>query len=98
VNLRAIVAHSVTGAERHAKVSDLSLSGVSLTLPGALTPGDRVTVSFMAPSLWDPLALPARVAWQRPAREPGLVTAGLAFEPRDASALFALFELVSTVA
>jgi hypothetical protein len=97
VKVRAVVARPKAAWQRDATVHDLSLGGASLTLPGSLALGDEVVVSFFAPSLWDPLALPARVAWVRVTPEGG-VTAGLAFEPRDPSAVFALFELVSTVA
>jgi PilZ domain len=93
-----VVARPKAAWQRDATVHDLSLGGASLTLSGSLTLGDEVVVSFFAPSLWDPLALPARVAWVTAAKEVGGVTAGLAFEPRDPAAVFALFELVSTVA
>jgi PilZ domain-containing protein len=99
VKVRAVVARPKAAWQKDATVHDLSLGGVSLTLSGSsLALGDEVVVSFFAPSLWDPLALPARVAWVRATHEGGVLTVGLAFEPRDPSAVFALFELVSTVA
>lgn len=97
VKLRAMIEPAASGGQRDASVHDLGLGGASVTLPGTLQPGDRVVVSFYAASLWDPLALPARVVWVRPAREGAVVTAGLAFEPKDPAAVFALFELVSSV-
>jgi hypothetical protein len=54
-------------------------------------------VSFLAPSLWDPLALPARVAWVKASSASQLARAGLAFEPKDPLGVFALFELVSSL-
>jgi hypothetical protein len=60
--------------------------------------GDRITVSFLAPTLWDPLALPARVAWVREGTPTEALAAGLAFEATDPESIFALFELVSTLA
>jgi hypothetical protein len=98
VKLRALIAQPVTGWQRDASVHELSLGGASITLPGRVEPGDQIVVSFFAPSLWDPLALPARVVWVRAAEKGGVVTAGLAFEPKDPAAMFALFELVSAVA
>jgi hypothetical protein len=98
VRLRAVVAQKDTGWRKDAHVHDLSLGGTSLTLSDPLRVGDRVTVSFLAPSLWDPLALPARVAWVRHAPPPESMAAGLAFEPTDPASVFALFELVSTLA
>ena len=92
-----MVAQPVTGWQRDASVHELSLGGASITLPGRVEPGDQIVVSFFAPSLWDPLALPARVVWVR-AAEQGVVTVGLAFEPKDPAAVFTLFELVSNVA
>jgi hypothetical protein len=78
-------------------VRDLSLGGAGVSLPEILPAGDRVVVSFLAPNLWDPLAIPARVAWVRAATQREPVTAGLAFEPKDPLSVFALFELLSTL-
>jgi hypothetical protein len=98
VKLRAMVAQPSIGWQADASVHDLCLGGAGVTLNGALSLGDRVVVSFFAPSLWDPLALPARVAWVKTIRERGTIAAGLAFEPTDPAAVFALFELLTTVA
>ncbi len=98
VRLRAVVARPDIGWRKDAHVHDLSLGGVSLTLAESLHVGDRVVVSFLAPTLWDPLALPARVAWVRQGAPADPVAAGLAFEPADAASVLALFELVSTLA
>jgi hypothetical protein len=98
VRLRAVVARPDTKWQRDAHVHDLSLGGASLSLGDSLHVGDCVTVSFLAPSLWDPLVLPARIAWVRPATSTDPVTAGLSFEPGDPASVFALFELVSTLA
>jgi hypothetical protein len=78
-------------------VRDLSLGGAGVSLLEVLPQADRVVVSFLAPSLWDPLAIPARVAWVNPANANELLTAGLAFEPKDPLSVFALFELISTL-
>jgi hypothetical protein len=98
VRLHAVVARPDTGWRRDAHVHDLSLGGAQVSLTDPLRVGDRVTVSFLAPSLWDPLALPARVAWVRQTAPTDAVAAGLAFEPADAASVLALFELVSTLA
>ena len=97
MKLRAVIAQPATGWQRDATVHDLCLGGASMTLQGKLEPGDKVVISFFAASLWDPLALPARVVWVRPGKE-GAGMAGMAFEPDDPAAVFALFELVTTVA
>ncbi len=98
LRLRAVVTHAREGWQREAQVVNLGLGGACVKLEGPLVSGDRVSISFLAPSLWDPLALPARVAWAAgPShRDPSL--AGLSFEPPDAAAVYALFELVATLA
>jgi hypothetical protein len=93
-----VLARQDVGWRRDAQVQDLSLGGASLTLTDTLRVGDSLTVSFLAPTLWDPLALSARVAWVRQAAPTESFAAGLAFEPADPESLFALFELVSTLA
>jgi hypothetical protein len=92
VRLRVVVWHPRAGWQREAEVSDLSVGGACLLAKDALAVGDRVTLSFVAPTLWDPLAIQGKVAWVRASR------AGVAFEARDPSALFALFELMGSLA
>ncbi len=76
---------------------DLGMGGARILVDGSLSAGEEVAISFLAPSLWDPLALLARVAWVKPGERDGQTLAGLAFEPRDVMGVFALFELVSTL-
>jgi hypothetical protein len=97
-----VVTHVDTGWQRQARVEDLGLGGARVTLDESVHPGDIVTLSFMAPTLWDPLLLRARVAWARPVPGRGadgrLLVAGVAFEHRSAAGVFALFELVAAMA
>ncbi len=79
-------------------MSDLSVGGACLLTREALSEGDRVTLSFVAPTLWDPLAIQGKVAWVGPATRAEPPRAGVAFEARDPSALFALFELMGSLA
>ena len=60
-----------------------------------LATGDAVTLSFTAPTLWDPLVLRAHVAWHGQGDLPNRV--GLAFEHRSPEAVFALYELIVTL-
>jgi hypothetical protein len=60
-----------------------------------VAPGDPVTLSFTAPTLWDPLVLRARVAWVDAEALPRRV--GLAFEHKGPEAVFALYELIVTL-
>ncbi|HEX4048367.1 MAG TPA: PilZ domain-containing protein [Elusimicrobiota bacterium] len=104
VRLRALLTHVQAGWQRYVPIDNLGLGGAGTRIAvgdGAVTglplaAGDAVTLSFTAPSLWDPLVLRARVAWvSRDAQ--GRV--GLAFEHRpDAhEAVFALYELIVTL-
>jgi hypothetical protein len=98
VRLRVVVWHPRAGWQREADVSDLSVGGACLLAKDALSVGDRVTLSFVAPTLWDPLAIQGRVAWVEAPTRPETSRAGVAFEARDPAALFALFELMGSLA
>lgn len=96
VRLRALVTHIEAGWQRHGWVADLGLGGACIVVDAALYANERVSLSFVAPTLWDPLVVRGRVAWTADAgRE---TRAGLAFEHKSAAAVFALFELVATMA
>ncbi len=74
--------------------------GGSHRIDQALALGDAITLSFTAPTLWDPLVLRAHVAWSaRPAPAPatGPRAAGVAFEHKATDAIFALYELIVTL-
>ncbi len=100
------IAHPVAGWRQEAQVHDIGLGGAGLEITAAtVRPSDRVLLSFIAPTLWDPLEIPARVAWLRAAprhRMPGapfsdgeFLRLGVAFEIDDPTKMLALFELVS---
>ena len=97
VRLRVVVWHPRAGWQREAEVTNLGFGGTCVWLTEPLAVGDKVTVSFVAPTLWDPLALPGRVAWVGPATRIETGRAGVAFEPKDPAAVFALFELMGTL-
>jgi hypothetical protein len=96
VHLRAMLTRPDTAWQKDATVRDLSLGGARLVMSEPMTAGDRLVISFLAPSLWDPLAIPARVAWVMPGSDER-PTLGVAFEPKEPSGVFALFELVLTL-
>lgn len=102
MRLRAALTHPVAGWRREVLVEDLGLGGARLAVgdplvEGPLAVGDRLTIWLVAPSLWDPLAITARVAWIHGAPgEPG--HAGLAFEHRDPQGTLALFDLLGSLA
>jgi hypothetical protein len=96
VRLRALVTHVGIGWQRQAQVVDLGLGGACFVIDEPLEPGEIVTLSFVAPTLWDPLVLRARVAWTAQ-EEARMRRAGVAFEHKSATAVLALFELVATI-
>jgi Tfp pilus assembly protein PilZ len=95
VRLRALVTHVQAGWQRYAPVENVGLGGARVFIEERLATGDSVTLSFTAPTLWDPLVLRARVAWVAPGGLPCQV--GLAFEHKNAEAVFALYELIVTL-
>jgi hypothetical protein len=103
VRLRALLTHVQAGWQRQVAVENLSLGGARVLVEDPLAPGDAVTVSFTAPTLWDPLVLRSRVAWVGALAAVGAVAAsavrpaGLAFEHKSADAVFALYELIATL-
>jgi hypothetical protein len=90
--------------ERTATTFDLHIAGAGVELEEALTPGERVTALFSAPTLWDPLVITATVAWAESPRptsgrdalgRPRVVArAGLAFEYAAPEAAIAMFEML----
>jgi hypothetical protein len=95
--LRALVTHVADGWQRQAEVVNIGLGGACIVVDEVLEPEDTVSLSFTAPTLWDPLVLRARVAWIAPARLHEPSRAGIAFEHKSAAVALALFELVNTI-
>jgi hypothetical protein len=95
LRLRALVTHVSAGWQRHAPVENIGLGGARVLVDEHLAVGDAVTLSFTAPSLWDPLVLRARIAWVAPGDPP--TRAGMAFEHKSVEAVFALYELIVTL-
>jgi len=90
-----MVTHLQAGWQHLAAVENIGLGGARIKVENALAIGDAITLSFTAPTLWDPLVLHARVAWVAPGA--GLRAAGVAFEHRATDAVFALYELIVTL-
>jgi hypothetical protein len=97
--LRALVSHAQAGWKRHAPIENMCLGGARLLVDERVDPGDGVTLSFTAPTLWDPLVLRARVIWIGGGDGGGdpPYTAGVAFEHSRADEVLALYELISTL-
>jgi len=94
--MRALVTHVQAGWQRHLPVLDLGLGGARVLADDRLFSGDLVTMSFTAPTLWDPLVLRARVAWVgEGARQ---IPVGVAFDHKSPDAVLALYELIAALA
>lgn len=79
--------------QRPARLMNLGLGGACIEVPSPIAVGAAVTLEVAAPNLWDPLVVPATVAWVRPT-DGGPTVAGLAFHHAQKSALPALVELL----
>jgi hypothetical protein len=53
--------------ERAGRVVDIHLAGAGVETEEALVAGERVSIAFATPTLWDPLVVTAVVAWAQPA-------------------------------
>jgi hypothetical protein len=91
------MAHAEAGWNRDAEVFDLGLGGVQVGVSEVLAVGDRVAMSFVAASRWDPLEVRGRVVWVRAGAGLEPVRAGVAFELADGAIALALFELIGSL-
>jgi hypothetical protein len=86
-----------------AAVVDVSLAGIGLELDQPLVPGERVRVSIATPTLWDPLVVPATVAWSTSggalatAHAAGRARAGIRFEHESPESAFATWEMLTAL-
>ncbi len=87
------------GAPHAARLVDISLAGAGLELDGThdLAPGERLTVAIATPALWDPLQVPAVVAWTMPARGRDAARAGVTFRHAGPDSVFATWEMLSSL-
>ncbi len=96
INLPVTIATQAQGP-RPARLVNLGLGGACIEVPAAPSfgAGHLVTLEVTAPNLWDPLVVPATVAWVRLAPA-GNQIAGLAFNhaTKGVAALPALVELL----
>lgn len=101
VRVAATLADAAATWEADVRVVNLGLGGACVELPERMSAGrmsaaagDTVRLAFITADRWDPLVVPARVAWwiaPRPA-EPG--RAGLAFEYDSPEAALGVFQLI----
>ncbi len=93
--LRVLVTHVAAGWQRQASVENVGLGGARVLIDERVAAGDAITLSFTAPTLWDPLVLRAHVAWVDAGGPPRRV--GLAFEHKGPEGVFALYELIAAL-
>jgi PilZ domain len=63
VRLTPLATHLQAGWQKPVLVENIGLGGARIKVDHPLAIGDVVTLSFTAPTLWDPLVLTARVKW-----------------------------------
>jgi hypothetical protein len=73
------------------RIVDLSLAGACVEVDEPLTPGTRVRMEIVAPTLWDPVVVPCRAVWSGAPSSP---RSGLFFEHSESALVFAIFELL----
>ena len=97
VRLRVLIRHVRAGWEDDAEAQDVGLGGACLRVARPYAVEDPLLLSFVAPTLWDPLVLPGRVAWVAPPTHVESARAGIAFQPKDPKAVLAFFELLGAL-
>jgi hypothetical protein len=94
VRLSAAVLHLTDGWRADGRVTNVSLGGACLELPRPVNDGAELRVEVIAPSLWDPLGLRARVMWSYFPEGHATGKLGIAFDHDDGPSVLALFELI----
>jgi hypothetical protein len=94
IHLTATVGLMNGSWQEAARVRDLGLGGACVEVLEPLAPGTPVRLQIMAPHLWDPLDLPARIAWTRDAQDSGAASMGLCVEHDSGKTLRWLVELL----
>src|SRR5450432_2435842 len=75
VRIHSLVTHAHAGWQHQAAVENIGLGGARVIIDEAVSVGDKVTLSFAAPTLWDPLVVRVRVAWVAPGGPPSALAA-----------------------
>jgi hypothetical protein len=95
VRLGAALRDPRLGWVREARVVDLHLFGAGLEMPDPPDVGTVLVVEVSAPSLWDPLRLPATVVWTKAPAGRGPARLGVRFDHAVPEPLLPLFDLLS---
>ena len=107
VRLGVVLRSERLGWERSGTVIDIHLAGAGVETDEPLVAGDRISIAFATPTMWDPLVITAAVAWahpQRPTNELDALgrprmsaRAGLAFDYPTPDATLAMFEMLVAI-
>jgi hypothetical protein len=100
--MQSVLTHVQAGWQQTAAIENIGLGGARVVVDNMLAAGDGVSLSFTAPTLWDPLVLRGHVTWVAPPTHmasgaPAPRAAGVAFEHTSTDAVFALYELIVTL-
>jgi hypothetical protein len=95
------------GWERPGNIIDIHLAGAGVETDEPLRQGERISVAFATPTLWDPLVLTAVVAWAHPlastndvdalGRPRSSARAGVVFDYPTPDATLAMFEMLVAI-
>ena len=91
VDLSASLRRPTHNRDETVRIVDLSLAGACIEVEQPLSPGTRVRMEIVAPTLWDPVVVRCRAVWSG---APSTARTGLSFEHSDSALVFALFELL----
>ncbi len=107
VRLPVVVRSERAGWERAATIVDIHLAGAGIETEEPLVAGDRISIAFATPTLWDPLVMMAVVAWAHPVRMTNerdplgrprpSARAGVAFDYPTPDATLAMFEMLVAI-
>ncbi len=94
---RVTVAAQISGQQTQEVISclliDLGMEGAQVSCNEPLPEGALAELTLTAPFLWEPFAMPARVAWVRNESEARAII-GLHFQPQTGNQLLVLAELL----
>ena len=94
VSLPARISARESGIALDARLVDLGLEGACVELSVPVEVGDPVLLSVDLPGLWDPLELPAVVAWTAEAGAERQARAGVRFSAPSGPSLLLIADLV----
>lgn len=94
---RVTLAAQITGQESQEVIPclllDLGMGGAQVSCSESFPQGALGSLTLMAPFLWEPFALPVRVAWVRSEPDERTIM-GLQFQPQAGTQLLVLAELL----